>query len=1238
MKPFGYPVTILNTLDHLGKFDGKADEGFLVRYSINSKAFRVFNSRTRKVEENMHVNFLENIPNVVGIRPEWLFDIDSLTNSMNYQPVSAGNRTNGYAGSETNSDVGQAGKEKVSEEVESSPNDDDGKKATEQPACDEGGKTDDLESLDQHVKIGDDAEHINSTNSINTASPTVNVAGNEVGNFHSTNDELVSSTPITVNAASLSFGHPDALEEIGIFDDAYDNRDKGAEADYNNLETEELLQFKLLNVWTLVDLPYSKKVIGTKWVFRNKKDQRGIVVRNKAKLMDVKSAILYGTIEEEVYVSQPPEPDDIIFRSTKKSLSTEFEQLVHKRFQMSFMGELTFFLGLQVEQRKDGIFLISNPMETHKPLSKDADGIDIDVHLYRSMIGSLMYLTSSRPNIMFDVYACSRFQVQPKASHMQAVKRIFRYFKSQPTLCLWYPKDSPMDLTAYSDSDYAGTSLDRKSTTGEYIAASNCCGQVLWLQNQLLDYGYNFMHTKIHVDNESVICVVKNPVYHSKTKHIEIRHHFIRDSYEKKLIEMVKIHTDYNVADLLTKAFDVTRFQFLIASIAMVGDEAVHKELGDRMERAATTTSSLEVEQDSDAQTWFETASIKSNDPPLSRVNTLGSGEDSMKLMELMAHCTKLSDYVRKRIERCDFYDKYNMVAFLEKLEGSDGFHQIVDFLNSTHIKYALTESLIIYVSLINQFWETASTSTSENGEIEITTTIDGRVKTITEASIRRHLKLEDSVGINILPNAKIFEQLALMGYGLIDQGEGSTIPVESHHTPTSAPSTSQPPTSTPSIQTSHGAEEPATMPYDSSHPRVQSFGSDEGSLTLNELTILCTTLSKKVEDLQSDLQQTKLTYGAAYTKLIMRVKKLEHKGRIITEIDQNPSISLVQDEGTSWMQEDAEIQGRTSADTEILLDQKEPTELVEDLGSGEKARQEQEKSDLEKALDLQKQLDERKEVVAKADPAHVIDWSDPTVLRYHALQNRSFFVAEVRKNMCMYLKNQGGYKQSHFKGMSYEDVRLIFERVWDQNHAFVPKDSEIEKEVMKRPGFDLQQKQPAKRQKIGEVSGSGEEQSAEKEVSKEELQKMLLIVPVEEVYIEALQTFADMLKKFDRDDLEKLWDLVKERFNTTELTNDKEKELWVELKRLFEPDDNDMLWKLQRYMHDPLKWRLYDTCGVHHVSTERGHDIFMLVEKDYPLTKALMTVMLCNKLQVEEYSEMANELLSKIFNQLERQ
>ncbi|GJR98035.1 hypothetical protein Tco_0270209 [Tanacetum coccineum] len=209
-------------------------------------------------------------------------------------------------------------------------------------------------------------------------------------------------------------------------------------------------------------------------------------------------------------------------------------------------------------------FDASTPIETQKPLVKDEEASDVDVHLYRSMIGSLMYLTASRPDIMFAVCACSRFQVTPKTSHLSVVKRIFRYLKGKPKLGLWYPRVSSFDLEAYSDSDYAGANLDRKSTTGgcqflgrrliswqckkqtivatstteaEYVAAANCCGQVLWIQNQMLDYGFNFMNTKIYIDNESTICIVKNPVYHSKTKHIAIRHHFIRDAYEKKLIQ-----------------------------------------------------------------------------------------------------------------------------------------------------------------------------------------------------------------------------------------------------------------------------------------------------------------------------------------------------------------------------------------------------------------------------------------------------------------------------------------------------------------------------------------------------------------------------------------------------------------------------------------------------------------------------------------------------------------------------
>ncbi|GJT97904.1 putative ribonuclease H-like domain-containing protein [Tanacetum coccineum] len=693
MKPLRCLVTILNTRDHLGKFDGKADEGYFVGYSMVSKAIRVFNKRTRIVEETLNIRFLENLPNMKGNGPDWIFDVDSLSISMNYVPVATGNKTNGPKDCE-----GDAGMKPT--------------KVDENEASDNSGKHDqearsESERLTQREM---QTEHTNSSNGINTVSksistagPTfdtavpstsVNTAGPSVSTANESEEQLFERFYLFKNECTLPpVPNISSIDNTSIFGNAYDDEDVEEGVDMNNVISSYTVPDTSFTKFHKdqvigIDLPRDKWAIGTKWVFRNKKDERGIVVKNKARLvaqghtqeegidydevfapvarieairlflayasfkdfvvyqMDVKSAFLYGKIEEEVYVCQPPgfeDPhfpdkvykvekalyglhqaprawyetlstylldngfhrgqidktlfikrhkddillvqvyvDDIIFGSTKKQMSNEFETLMHDKFQMSSMGELSFFLGLQVKQKSDGIFIsqdkyvaeilkkfdfasvktASTLMETNKALVKNKEAEDVDVHLYRSMIGSLMYLTASRPDIMFVVCACAR--------------------------------DSPFNLEAFSDSDYAGASLDRKSTTGgcqflgkrliswqckkqtivanstteaEYVAAANCCGQVLWIQNQMLDYGFNFMNTKIYIDNESTICIVKNPVFHSKTKHLEIGHHFIRDSYEKKLIQ--------------------------------VGDEAVHKELGDRMERTATTASSLEAEHDS---------------------------------------------------------------------------------------------------------------------------------------------------------------------------------------------------------------------------------------------------------------------------------------------------------------------------------------------------------------------------------------------------------------------------------------------------------------------------------------------------------------------------------------------------------------------------------------------------------------------------------------------------------------
>ncbi|GJT71156.1 putative ribonuclease H-like domain-containing protein, partial [Tanacetum coccineum] len=542
---------------------------------------------------------------------------------------------------------------------------------------------------------------------------------------------------------------------------------------------EELLQFEIQKVWVLVDLPFGKKVIGTKWVYQNKKDERGVVVRNKARLVaqghrqeeridydevfapvarlkairiflafasymgfivyqiDVKSAFLYGKIDEEVYVSQPPgfqDPkhpkkvykvvkalyglhqaprawyatlstfllkngyrrgtidktlflkkdkndiilvqvyvDDIIFGSTKKSWCDEFEALMKSRFQMSSMGELTFFLGLQVKQKEDGIFIsqdkyvaeilkkfdfanvktASTPIETQKPLVKDEEASDVDVHLYRSMIGSLMYLTASRPDIMFAVCACSRFQVTPKTSHLSAVKRIFRYLKGKPKLGLWYPRVSSFDLESYSDSDYAGANLDRKSTTGgcQFLGRTflgSAKSRPLWL---LLLLKQNMLLLQAAVGK---FCGFR-----------------IKYTYEKKLIQVLKIHTDDNVADLLTKAFDVSR-------------------------------------------------GLKGFRESLSRAT---NGTEALLLLTL--------------------------------------FFLWLDKRSSIH--FALTVSPTVSTTFVEQFWTSAKSKTINNVR-HITAKVAGKSVSISEASIRSDLRFDDADGIDTLPNQAIFNAIQQMG------------------------------------------------------------------------------------------------------------------------------------------------------------------------------------------------------------------------------------------------------------------------------------------------------------------------------------------------------------------------------------------------------------------------------------------------------------------------------------------
>ncbi|GJU21397.1 hypothetical protein Tco_1154739 [Tanacetum coccineum] len=484
----------------------------------------------------------------------------------------------------------------------------------------------------------------------------------------------------------------------------------------------------------------------------------------------------------------------------------------------------------------------STPIETQKPLVKDEEASDVDVHLYRSMIGSLMYVTASRPDIMFSVCACSRFQVTPKTSHLTAVKRIFRYLKGKPKLGLWYPRESTFDLESYSDSDYAGANLDRKSTTGgcqflgrrlitwqckkqtivatstteaEYVAAASCCGQVLWIQNQMLDYGFNFMNTKIYIDNESTICIVKNPVYHSKTKHIAIRHHFIRDAYEKKLIQVLKIHTNDNVADLLTKAFDVSRFQFLVVSIGMSwldgsGDGVylcfnVYKSF---LDLRRIRESLIRVTNGTEALlilTLFilcldkvSTDHVKSPKPIRIHFNRpithAISSTDILNLQALISLTDDLS--LRSNMAALESCPKHNMIGYLEKTEGNVEFHEVIDFLQRSYISHALTVSPVVSTTFVEQFWTSAKSKTINNAR-HITAKVAGKLVSISEASIRTDLLFDDADGIATLPNQAILDAIQLMemkGFNL------STIEQQLTLSPSPSPRPSPNPSPTPNI------------------------------------------------------------------------------------------------------------------------------------------------------------------------------------------------------------------------------------------------------------------------------------------------------------------------------------------------------------------------------------------------------------------------------------------------------
>ncbi|GJX74129.1 retrovirus-related pol polyprotein from transposon TNT 1-94 [Tanacetum coccineum] len=516
--------------------------------AVNTACYVLNRVVTRKVQDCLHVNFLENQENQKGKGPDWMFDLDLLTPSMNYIPV----RKENYADSKeqgitcddaedlddqqfivhttqymppvesTAAKEGLLLKEKQRDSDDDTPTD--GVFSTNSFDAEEGGVAD-YNNLDSTIDVPSTP-----TLRIHKIHPQSQIIGKSTAGVQ-TRRKLQDSTS-NQHQALLSFIYKQ-------------NRTNHKDSKHASMQ-EELLQFKLQEVWVLCDLPEGKRVIGTKWVFRNKRDERGTIIKNKARLvaqgyrqeegvdydevfapvarieairlflafasfmgfivyqMDVKSAFLYGNITEEVYVKQPPGFEDPahpnkVYRVVKALYGLhQAPRACQDKYVKDILNKFDFRT----------IKPASTPIEAHKSLGKDEEGENVDVHLYR-------------------------FQVTPKFPHLHAVKRIFRRPLSGGIQYLG--KD-------YFLAKQKQTIVAISSTEAEYVAAASCCAQVLWMQNQLLDYGFNFMHTEIHIDNESTICIVKNPVFHSKTSIYRFDITSCEIVMSKGVINVVKVH------------------------------------------------------------------------------------------------------------------------------------------------------------------------------------------------------------------------------------------------------------------------------------------------------------------------------------------------------------------------------------------------------------------------------------------------------------------------------------------------------------------------------------------------------------------------------------------------------------------------------------------------------------------------------------------------------------------------
>ncbi|GJY97410.1 putative ribonuclease H-like domain-containing protein [Tanacetum coccineum] len=875
--------------------------------------------------------------------------------------------------------------------------------------------------------------------------------------------------------------------------------------------------------------------------------------------MDVKSDFLYGKIEEEVYVCQPPgfeDPDfpDRVYKVEKawyglhqaprawyKSLST---YLLDNRFQrgktnktlfikrhkgdillISFMGELTFFLGLQVKQKKDDIFISqdkyvaeilkkfgftevktgSTPMKTQKPLLKDEDGKEVDVHMYRSMIGSLMYLTSSRHDIMFAVCACARYQVNLKVSHLHTKKRIFR-------LISWQCKKQTVVANSTTDAEYFCTAMAKTIDEEvqlhalvdgkEIVITESSVRRDLRLANE---EGVDYLPNSTIFEQLALMGMIRN--LDNVSGKILMYPRFLQIFLDQQL-DGVPTHKIFGNMRRLGKGFSgrVTPLfpTMVIQNQSELGeDEAVHKELGDSLVRAATTASSLEAEQDSGNIT--KTRSKATPNESSSQGTNSGGGPGCQETMGDTIAQTRVLDLEKtKTTQQKEIDSLKRRVKKLEKRNRSRT-HKLKR-LYKGRIDAIDADEEITLVNVQDDADKEMFDVDALNGEevfvaeqevVNAATTTTATIMTVDDVTLAQAL-ME-------IKSTKLKEKW------IVFQKPGKST------------------TTTTKIIYSQ-----------------QSW--DKGKGIMIEEPV------KKKHQIMLDAEAAK--------KLQAEFDEEERLAREKSEKEKEDNITLIEE----W----DDIQAKIDADHQSA-------ERMQ-------AQEQEELSDAEKATLFQQLLEKRRKHFAAK--------------RAEEKRNKPPTKAQQRKIMCTYLKNMEGYKLKDLKLKEFDSIQEMFDRVFKRVNTFEDFRTELVKGKEKRSGEEL-------------IQESTKKQKVEDDKETTELKKLMKITPdEEEVAIDAIPlAINQMLKEFDKEDLVDLYKLVKAKHESTRPVEDLNLFLWGDLKTMFEPHVEDEVWK-KKQGYKVLERKLYDSCEVHSLMMQ-SMKIYMLVEKKYPLTPPTLSMML---------------------------